>query len=47
MDETILKVGSEFTWLWVAIEPENKQILAQNITKERNMFVAERDSCLI
>jgi putative transposase len=29
-------------WLWVAIEPENKQILALNISKERNMFVAER-----
>jgi putative transposase len=42
VDETILKVGSEFIWLWVAIEPENKQILAQNITKERNMLVAER-----
>jgi putative transposase len=30
------------SWLWVAIEPENKQILALNISKERNMFVAER-----
>ena len=35
VDETILQVGSEFTWLWVAIEPQNMQILAQNITKER------------
>ena len=35
VDETILKVGSEFIWLWVAIEPQNRQILAQNITKER------------
>ena len=41
-DETMLKVGSEFIWLWIAIEPENRQILAQNITKERNMLVAER-----
>ncbi len=24
------------------IEPENGQILAQNITQERNMFIAER-----
>jgi putative transposase len=38
----MLKVNSEYIWLWVAIEPENKQILALNITKERNMFVAER-----
>ena len=28
VDETMLKVGSEYIWLWVAIEPENKQILA-------------------
>ncbi|MGD9674217.1 MAG: hypothetical protein AB7U98_12150 [Candidatus Nitrosocosmicus sp.] len=29
LDETLLKIGSEFIWLWiVAIEPENRQILA-------------------
>ena len=38
----MLKVGFEFIWLWVAIEPENRQILALSISKERNMFVAER-----
>jgi putative transposase len=42
VDETMLKVGSEYIWLWIAIEPENKQILALTISKERNMFVAER-----
>jgi putative transposase len=42
VDETMLKVGSEYIWLWVAIEPKNKQILALSISKERNMFVAER-----
>ena len=42
IDETLLKVGSEFIWLWVAIEPENRQILVLSISKERNMFVAER-----
>jgi putative transposase len=42
IDETMLKVGSEFVWLWVATEPENSQILALSISKERNMFVAER-----
>ena len=44
IDETQLKVGSEFIWLWVAIEPETKNIVAINISKERNMFVAERFS---
>jgi putative transposase len=42
VDETLLKVGSELVWLWVAIEPENKQILAPSISKERNMLIAER-----
>lgn len=42
VDETILKVGSEYIWLWIAIEPENRQILALTISKERNMSVAER-----
>ncbi|MGD9535387.1 MAG: hypothetical protein AB7V56_16650 [Candidatus Nitrosocosmicus sp.] len=28
VDETMLKVGSEYIWLWVAIEPKNRQILA-------------------
>ncbi|MGD9534984.1 MAG: DDE-type integrase/transposase/recombinase [Candidatus Nitrosocosmicus sp.] len=42
VDETLVKVGSELIWLWVTIEPENKQILALTISKERNMFVAER-----
>jgi putative transposase len=42
IDETLIKVGPEYIWLWVTIEPENKQILALTISKERNMFVAER-----
>ena len=42
VDETLLKVGSEYIWLWVAIESETRQILALSISKERNMFVAER-----
>ena len=40
VDETLIKAGSELIWLWVAIESENKQILALTISKERNMFVA-------
>jgi putative transposase len=41
IDETALKAGSELIWLWVVIEPNNKEILAVDISKERNMFVAE------
>ena len=42
VDETAIKAGSEYIWLWVAIEQKNKQILALSISKERNMFVAGR-----
>jgi putative transposase len=42
VDETLIKVGSEYVWLWVAIEPKDRRILSLTISKERNMFVAER-----
>ena len=42
VDETLIQVGSELVWLWVATEPENRQILAVSISKERNMLIAER-----
>ena len=42
VDETLIKIGSEYIWIWVAIEPKNKQILALSISKERNMLIAER-----
>jgi putative transposase len=42
VDETLIKVGTEYIWLWVTIEPENREILALSISKERNMLIAER-----
>ena len=44
MDETQVKVGSQYVWLWVAtIEPtKHRQILHVDISFERNMLVAER-----
>jgi putative transposase len=42
IDETQIKAGSEYIWLWVAIGPENRQILALDMSKERNMLIAER-----
>ena len=35
-------MGPESVWLWVAMEPKNKEILALTVFKERNKFVAER-----
>jgi putative transposase len=42
IDETLIKVGSEYVWLWVAIEPAEKTILGIRISIERNMLVAEQ-----
>ena len=42
IDETSVKAGSKLILLWVAIEPIDKEILSINISKERNMFIAER-----
>ncbi len=38
----LLKVGLALIWIWVVIQAENREILALNKSKERNMFVAER-----
>jgi putative transposase len=27
IDETVLQIGSDYAWLWVAIEPINRQVL--------------------
>lgn len=35
-------MGSELVWLWVAIEPENRQILVLTVSKKRNMLISER-----
>ena len=42
IDEALIKVGPESVWLWVAMEPKDKEILALTVFKERNMPVAER-----
>ena len=42
VDETILQVGAQYIWLWITIEPKNREILALTISKERNMFIVER-----
>ncbi|HET6591102.1 MAG TPA: hypothetical protein VFG45_13165 [Candidatus Nitrosocosmicus sp.] len=41
----MIKVGPKYIWLWITLELKNKEILAlllPKISKERNMFVAER-----
>ena len=41
-DKTLLKVGSQYVWVWVAIEPLAKVILGIRISFERTILVAER-----
>ncbi len=41
IDETMIQVGSDEAWLWVATEPVHKQILGVYVSRHRNMLVAE------
>lgn len=41
IDETMLQIGSDYAWLWVAIEPVHKQVLGVYVSRHRNMLVAE------
>ena len=43
VDETLLKVGSEYVWLWVAIEPENRNILTLYIYQRKETYSLQRD----
>jgi len=38
---TMLQIGSDYAWLWVAAEPVHKQILGVYTSRHRNMLVAE------
>ena len=42
IDETQLKVGNNYFWIWIAIESSDRTVLDVSISAERNMFVAER-----
>jgi len=42
IDEALIKIGSAYIWIWVAIELKSREILALDISKERNMLIAER-----
>jgi putative transposase len=42
VDETLIQVGNQSIWLWIAIEPVEKIILDIRISLERSMLIAER-----
>jgi putative transposase len=41
-DETQLKVGSNYFWIWIVIESSDRTLLVVRISAKRNMFVAEQ-----
>jgi putative transposase len=41
IDETMIHIGSDEAWLWIAVEPIHRQILGVYISRHRNMLVAE------
>ena len=40
VDETAVNVGGKQVWLWLAIEPERRAVLAVMLTPTRNAFIA-------
>ena len=38
----VVMIGSTYMWIWVAMGPESKHILAVIVSKERTMLIAER-----
>jgi putative transposase len=42
IDETVIRVGREVVWLWIAIEPKSKSILDMRISLERSILIAEQ-----
>jgi putative transposase len=39
VDKTLIKVGRELVWLWIAIEPIEKVILDIRISFERSIYL--------
>ena len=47
IDETVIQIGSQHFWLWIAIEPIHSSVLGIYISEERNMLVAEKSLVLL
>ena len=43
IDETIIKIGNRYFWLWICIEPIHKTILGMHISDERKKHVCRRE----
>ena len=40
VDETAVNVGGRLVWLWVAVEPERRTLIALHLSETRNILVA-------
>ena len=40
IDETAVNVAGRNVWLWIAIEPEHRTVLALMLTEARNVLIA-------
>jgi len=45
VDETAVNVGGRHVWLWVAVEPERRALLALGLSETRNILVAYSFLC--
>ena len=41
INKTMLQIGSDYAWLWAAIEPVHNQVLGLHVSRHRNILVAE------
>jgi putative transposase len=42
IDETVVQIGNQHSWLWICIEPVHSSVLGIYISTDRNMLVAEK-----
>ena len=43
IDETVIQIGNQHFWLWIAIEPVNSSVLGIYISKEREICLLLKD----
>jgi transposase-like protein len=41
IDKTVIQIGNQHIWLWIATEPVHRTILGIHISIERNMLIVK------
>ncbi len=47
IDETAVNVAGRQVWLWLAIEPEHRAVLAVMLTEARNTLITYSQTCVV